>query len=136
MDRAPLQVHSVGPVRPLYLLLAALLFALAVLGAFLPVLPTTPFLLLTSWCLLRSSPTLHAKLRRSPLFGPLIADWERHHGVRMHVKISALGMLAIAVAASLYFGELATWLAALLIVLALIGATVILRLKTVRDGPP
>ena len=136
MDRAWLRGHSVGPVRPLYLLFAALLFVLAVLGAFLPVLPTTPFLLLTSWCLVRSSPALHQKLRRSPLFGPLIADWERHHGVRLHVKLSALGMLAIAVGASLYFGELPTWLAALLIVLALVGATVILRLKTVRDSPP
>ena len=79
------------PVRALYLSLAGLFFVLAVLGVFLPVLPTTPFLLLTSWCLVRSSPALHARLRRSPLFGPLLADWERHHGVRLYVKISALG---------------------------------------------
>lgn len=120
-------------VRALYLSLAGLFFALAMLGVFLPVLPTTPFLLLTSWCLLRSSPALHAGLRRSPLFGPLLADWERHHGVRLYVKLSALGMLALAVGTSLWFGDLPRWLAVLLVVLALVGATVILRLRTIRD---
>ena len=119
-------------MRALYLSLAAVFFGLAVLGVFLPVLPTTPFLLLTSWFLMRSSPALHARLRRSPLFGPLLTDWERHHGVRLHVKISALCMLAVAVSASLWFGTLPPWLAAVLIGLALIGATVILRLKTIR----
>ncbi|MBL8858305.1 MAG: YbaN family protein [Planctomycetes bacterium] len=122
-------------MRTLYLSLAALFFGLAVLGAVLPVLPTTPFLLLTSWCLVRSSPTLHARLRRSPLFGPLITDWEAHHGVRLHVKLSALGMLAVAVGLSLWLGELATWLKIVLIVLALFGAAVILRLKTIRPEP-
>lgn len=120
-------------MRPLYLSLAALFLALAGLGAFLPVLPTTPFLLLTSWCLARSSPTWHARLRRSPLFGPLLADWERQRGVRLHVKVTALVMLALTVGASLWLGDLRGWLAGLLIGLAAVGATVILRLKTVRD---
>lgn len=119
-------------MRTLYLTLAALFFGMAVLGAVLPVLPTTPFLLLTSWCLVRSSPALHARLRRSPLFGPLISDWELHRGVRLHVKLSALGMLVIAVGASLWFGHLAPWLEVVLIALALIGAFVILRLRTIR----
>ncbi len=119
-------------MRALYLTLAAVFFGLAVLGAVLPVLPTTPFLLLTSWCLVRSSPKLHARLRRSPLFGPLINDWEQHHGVRLHVKWSALGMLVVAVGASLWFGHLAPWLELVLIVLAAVGAFVILRLKTIR----
>jgi len=119
-------------LRALYLTLAAVFFGLAVLGAVLPVLPTTPFLLLTSWCLVRSSPKLHARLRRSPLFGPLINDWEQHHGVRLHVKWSALGMLVVAVGASLWFGHLAPWLELVLIVLAAVGAFVILRLKTIR----
>jgi uncharacterized membrane protein YbaN (DUF454 family) len=125
-------VQAVRPVRALYLTLAALFFALAVLGAFLPLLPTTPFLLLTSWCLVRSSPALHARLRRSPLFGPLLTDWEEQRGVRLHVKLSALGMLTIAVGTSLYFGDLSRWLQVSLIALALIGATVILRLRTIR----
>lgn len=119
-------------MRALYLSLAVLFFVLAVLGVLLPVLPTTPFLLLTSWCLVRSSPALNQKLRRSPLFGPFLRDWDEHHGVRMHVKVTALCVLAIAVSASLVFGDLAPWLRVVLIALAAIGAFVILRLKTVR----
>jgi uncharacterized membrane protein YbaN (DUF454 family) len=52
--------------------------------------------------------------------------------VRLHVKLSALGMLTIAVGTSLYFGDLSRWLQVSLIALALIGATVILRLRTIR----
>lgn len=120
-------------MRPLYLSLAALFVTLAGLGVLLPVLPTTPFLLLTSWCLVRSSPTWHARLCRSPLFGPLLADWERHHGVRLHVKVTALGMLAVAVGTSLWLGPDSSWLRGLLLALAAVGAGVILRLRTVSD---
>ena len=122
--------------RFVLLALAALFFALAVLGALLPVLPATPFLLLTSWCLVRASPRLNAKLRSSPLFGPLLRDWEAYHGVRLHVKITALSVLALAVTGSLVFGHLAPWLVVTLLVLAAVGATVILRLRTVRDTDP
>jgi uncharacterized membrane protein YbaN (DUF454 family) len=123
-------------VRALHLSLSALFFALAVLGLFLPVLPTTPFLLLTSWFLARSSPALNARLHRSPLFGPLLSDWERHRGVRPHVKVSALAMLAIALGLSLWFGDLHGWPRVALVVLGLVGALVIVRLRTIRPGSP
>jgi hypothetical protein len=120
-------------VRTLYLSLAALFLSLAVAGVFLPILPTTPFVLLTSWCLIRSSPALHARLRRSTLFGPLLADWERHHGVRLHVKLSALGVLTCTVALSLGLGDLGRAGRIVLIAAALIGTAVIVRLKTIRE---
>lgn len=134
--RSPSTKRPTPAVRALYLSAAAVFFALGVAGAFLPVLPTTPFVLLTSWCLVRSSPRLHARLRSSPLFGPLLADWERHHGVRLHVKLSALGILICAVGASLWWGHLAPWLEITLVVLAAIGAIVILSLRTVTDSLP
>jgi len=114
--------------------LAALFFALAVLGAFLPILPTTPFLLLTSWCLVRSSPRLHAALHRSALFGPLLADWERHRGVRAHVKAAAVGAIALAVGGGLWLGDLGTAGSVALVALAAVGLTVVLRLPTVPGG--
>jgi uncharacterized membrane protein YbaN (DUF454 family) len=123
-------------VRPFYLSLAAVFFLLAALGAVLPVLPTTPFLLLTSWCLVRSSPGLNDRLKRSALFGPLLRDWEEHHGVRLHVKVSALCIIATAVTASIAFGNLGRTLTVVLLVLAGAGVVVILRLRTIRDGAP
>jgi uncharacterized protein len=124
------------PSRALYLSLAAVSFALAALGAALPLLPTTPFLLITSWCLVRSSPALHGKLRRSAVFGALLRDWEDHRAIALHVKITAVGTVIVTVAASLWFGQLGTTLSIALVVLALAGIAVILRLKTLRSGPP
>lgn len=123
-------------MRYVLLAFAALFFLLAVAGAFLPVLPTTPFLLLTSWCLVRASPRLNARLQRSPLFGPLLRDWERYRGVRLHVKVTALTVLVLAVTSSLLFGALAPWLEVVLVALALLGAYVIVRLRTVRGVEP
>jgi len=123
-------------MRPVYLTLAALFMALATAGVFLPVLPTTPFLLLASWCLLRCSPRLHARLLASPLFGPLLLDWERHRGVRLHVKVSALAVLCLVVGFGLASDSLSLPLKLILAALASIGATVILRLRTVRSPLP
>jgi uncharacterized membrane protein YbaN (DUF454 family) len=128
------RVAQSAPVRALHLSLAALFFAVAMLGLFLPVLPTTPFLLLTSWFLARSSPAWNARLHRSPLFGPLLSDWERHRGVRPHVKASALGALAIALGVGLWLGDLGRWPRVALVGLGLVGAIVILRLRTIRPG--
>ncbi len=120
-------------MRPLYLALGAVFFALAVLGAFLPLLPTTPFLLLTSGCLVRSSPTLHARLLRSRGFGPMLSDWERHRGMRPRVKVAALTTLALGVGASVVLGTLPPTLAWVVVGLGAVGAVAILRVKTIRD---
>jgi hypothetical protein len=105
---------------------------LAGLGVFLPILPTTPFLLVASACFLRSSPRLNAWLLRSRLFGPFLRDWQRHHGVRLHVKITAAMLLIAVVACSLLFANLSWPLQAALVLLALVGMVVVLRLRTIR----
>lgn len=125
-----------GLRRAVYLLLGGLLVGLAALGTMLPVLPTTPFLLLASFFLIRSSPALNAWLLRSPLFGPFLQDWHRHRGVRLHVKVTAVTAIVLAVGASAIFGNLSTWLLALLIVLGLIGLVVVLRLPLIRQSAP
>lgn len=122
-----------GPRRVLMLSLATLFFILAVIGVLVPGLPTTPFLLLTSWCLLRSSPRLHAKLRASPLFGPLLHDWEVHHGVRMSVKIAAHVLMLGVGCVSFLLLEAALLVRILIGVLLLTGVIVVLKLPTVRD---
>lgn len=118
----------------LLLALGAAFVALAGLGVLLPLLPTTPFLLLAAWCFARSEPRLLGWLHRSPLFGPLLRDWERERGVRLHVKISAIAMVALAVGATLWAGALRPALQVALVLLAAIGVLVVLRLRTAR-GP-
>lgn len=123
-------------MRAVYVTLAGLFVALATCGVFLPVLPTTPFLLLASACLVRSSPRLHGRLLASPLFGPLLLDWQRQRGVRLHVKVTALAMLCGATAWSCLGTELAWGWKMLVLALASVGATVILRLRTIRTPLP
>ncbi|WP_354622629.1 YbaN family protein [Psychromonas sp. MME2] len=62
--------------RYLLIFIACLSIVLGVLGVFLPVLPTTPFLILALACFSRSSPYLHKKLLTTPYIGEVLQDWE------------------------------------------------------------
>jgi len=110
-----------------------LMVILGVVGLFLPVVPTTPFLLLASACFVRSSPRLHACLLGSRLFGPFLRDWEKHRGVRPHVKIVAVCMILTAVASSYAFDGIGPWPRAILAILAACGLWVVVRLKVITD---
>lgn len=119
--------------RGVLLVLAGITFVLAVLGALLPILPATPFLLLTSWLLLRASPRLNEKLLRSRLFGPFLRDWEKYHGVRLQVKVTAISFTLLGAAGTLTFGHLTPIGVIALVVLAGLGLVVVLRLKVIKE---
>jgi hypothetical protein len=76
--------------RAAYFVAGWVFVALAALGVVLPVLPTTPFLLLASTCFLRSSPRAQRWLAESRLFGPILRDWNEHRAVRRPVKVVAV----------------------------------------------
>lgn len=128
----PLQICCKRLSKPMYLLtLAGLLFlGLGILGIVLPVLPTTPFVLLAAACFAKSSPKLHNWLHQSNLFGPMLKRWEQHKCMSKKSKITALSMIIIFGGSSLIFAvpsgipQIAT--SALL----LIGIFVISRIKT------
>jgi len=122
-----------GTRRIVYLALAAFFFGLAVLGAVLPLLPTTPFLLLTSFLLVRSSPALNEKLLRSRTFGPLIEDWQRHRAIRPRVKAVSIAVSLTAVILSAIYGNLPPVALGVLAALALTGLVVLIRLPVIRD---
>lgn len=93
------------------LLAAGMVFlVLAVVGMFLPLVPTTPFLLLTAACFARSSERLHRWLLDSPAFGPVLRDWEERGAVRLHVKVLATVLLAVLVAAPLATQDFPAWM--------------------------
>lgn len=120
-------------MRALYLVCGSFCLALAVAGVVLPILPTTPFLLLASGCFVRSSPRLDAWMRSSRLFGPFLDDWRRHRGVRLHVKITALSTIALVVGYGAFFSDLSPPRRGVLIGLAVVGAVVVARLKTIEE---
>src|SRR4029450_4529784 len=67
----------------------------AIAGAVLPLVPTTPFLLLAAYAFARSSPRLHAWLLNHRQFGPLITNWEQHGAIPRGAKITAMVMIAL-----------------------------------------
>lgn len=119
-------------VRSLHFAVGLVATGLAVLGAVLPLLPTTPFLLVAAWAFARSSPRLEAWLIDHAHFGPLIADWRRGGAVDRRVKrLSALVMLA-----TLALGALAGLSTTILAIQAAIFAAVSLFLWTRPEPRP
>ncbi len=79
--------------RFLALILAYLFLSLAIIGVFLPGLPTVPFLLLTAWFAAKGSDKLHRWLYEHPHFGRLLIDWETQGAVSRSSKYAAVAML-------------------------------------------
>ncbi len=75
-------------------LLAVVSLALGFLGLFLPVLPTTPFILLAAWAAARSSPRLLAWLEQHRLFGNMLRDWRQGGVVSRKAKWGATWMMS------------------------------------------
>lgn len=103
--------------RGLWLALGLVSIALGVAGAVLPLLPTTPFLLLAAFAFARSSPRLHAWLTNHPRFGPLIDDWRRHGAIGRRTKRVTIAVMALMLTAG--------WLAGLSILLLGVQAAVL-----------
>lgn len=94
-------------MRIVFGLLGGLALLLGLIGVFLPVMPTTPFILLAAFFFSKSSPRIHAWLVNHPWSGPLILDWQNHRGVRAAIRRRALWMMAISFSFSMYV--LPTW---------------------------
>jgi len=75
---------------------------LGFIGLFLPLLPTTPFILLAVTCLAKSSPKLHHWLINHPQFGPMIVNWNEHRCITQKVKIKATFFIIISFSLSIY----------------------------------
>jgi uncharacterized membrane protein YbaN (DUF454 family) len=96
------QPHPSAWVRWLFLCLGLAALTLAVLGVFLPVLPTTPLVLLAAAFFARGSTRLHHYLLHHKVFGPIIQDWEEHRSMPPGVKPWAFVVLTLSFAGSIY----------------------------------
>ncbi len=91
-------------MRLLWLAFGLLALALGLLGAVLPLLPTTPFLLLAVWAFARSHPGLHAWLLNHPQLGPMIHNWHAHGVISRRAKVMAMFAIAATLSISLVMG--------------------------------
>lgn len=111
--------------------LGTITLSLGVIGIFLPIIPTTPFLLITSYCYLRSSKSLHTWLLKHPILGRYIKDYLEHRTVSRKIKVVALGTLW----PSLVFTIFQIPLVSIKILLAIIGTMVSLHIIKLRERP-
>jgi uncharacterized protein len=95
-------------IRIILLLIGLISLALGVIGIFLPIMPTVPFLLLAAVCFANASERLHNWLLSHPIFGPPIQDWNERGAISRNAKLLATASFAgsIGIAVLLGFGPL------------------------------
>ncbi|GAB4226575.1 MAG: YbaN family protein [Methyloligellaceae bacterium] len=86
---------STGPLRLAYLAIGWASFGTGVLGAFLPVLPTTPFMIIALWAFSKSSQRLRHWLYNHTLFGPPLRRWHEHRVIPPSAKLASLGAMTL-----------------------------------------
>ena len=118
--------------RVLLLSLGFVSLALGILGIFLPLLPTTPFLLLSAWLFCRSSGKAYAWLISHKIVGGYIRSFREQKAIPLHAKIISVTMLSATMAYSIVCVVSIIWLKILLGAVACGVAVHILSYKTLR----
>jgi uncharacterized membrane protein YbaN (DUF454 family) len=90
-------------VRALLIVAGTISLALGTIGLVLPILPTTPFLLISAACYMRSSERLHSWLINNRWFGEYIRNYQSGKGIPLKTKIIALSFLWLAILYSTFF---------------------------------
>ncbi len=80
-------------VKIVLTILGLLSLVLGVVGIFLPLLPTTPLLLLSAWCFIRSSTKLYDWLLNHPYLGKYIRNFREHRAIPLRVKVLSVAMV-------------------------------------------
>lgn len=119
-------------LRPLWISVGLVAVALGCTGIVLPLLPTTPFVLLAAFCFARGSPRLHDWLLAHRQFGPIIENWRRHGAISRRVKFLSVGALAAAFLISLAGGFSGPVLIVQAVTLGLVGLFILSRPETPR----
>ena len=122
------------PVRILFNVAGAVALALGVLGIFLPLLPTTPFVLLAAACFARGSERFHRWLLDNATFGPMVREWESHRSLPYRTKVTAIVLMSVTMAISIVVFVRPLWLK---IALALFGVGLAIWMYRIpsRDRP-
>ncbi|MDZ7764042.1 MAG: YbaN family protein [Melioribacteraceae bacterium] len=109
-----------------------MLVALGVIGIFLPVMPTTIFLILAAACFARSSEKFYLRLINNKHLGKLIRDYREHGGMPVRAKVIAILMMNVAIGYSALFAVEILWVKILLFTIAVSVTIYILSIKTLR----
>ena len=119
--------------RTIYLIAGFILVGLAVLGIFLPLLPTTPLLLLAAACFSRSSERCHQWLLNHRTFGPIIRNWHENRCIPRRAKIISILMVVLFGGWAVGFAIEPPVLRVIAALLILTGLISVIRIPVCRD---
>ena len=125
----------------MYLVFGFLTLGLGIIGVFLPILPTTPFLLLSAWAWMNSSERFYTWLINSRFLGTYIRNYREKRGITLLHKVITLTALWIGIGYAAFFVSEGLWLTVLLLVIAVGVSIHLLMLRTLpverkRSMPP
>jgi len=116
--------------RLLWAMAGVLFVAVGTVGVILPLLPTTPFLLLAAYCFARSSPKLHDWLLNHRSFGPMISNWDRYGSIDRRSKCIAMIVILMTLGISVAIGVPWWALASQTVVLVIVSSFILTRPET------
>ena len=117
--------------RQLLIITGTVSVAIGMIGIFIPILPTTPFLLLAAACYLRSSPRFHRWLMHNRWFGTYIRNYTEGRGIPLKVKLFTLLLLWATIGISIWL--VANWIVT--VILLIIATSVTLHIIFIRAKP-
>ncbi len=117
------------PVRIVLISLGTFFLCLGIVGIFVPILPTTPFLLLTAALYARSSQKFYNWLMNNRLFGRYIRSYREGKGIPLKIKLITIALLWITIGVSAVFATDILWLR---ILLAAVAAGVTIHIATIK----
>lgn len=129
-----LNISAKPVVRFIFLIGGFFFVGIGILGMFLPLLPTTIFLLLAAWCFARSSERFHNWLHTNRFFGKYLSDYRIRRGMTIGSKIFSISFLWIGILTSALFLTKIIYVRILLILIALGVTWHLLAIKTIKEN--
>jgi uncharacterized membrane protein YbaN (DUF454 family) len=122
-------------MKRLFTVIGTLSLCLGILGVFVPLLPTTPLLLLAAACYARGSDRLHGWLINHRWFGAYIRDYRAGNGIPLRAKVTAIPLIWATIGMTASYAVSQVWLRILLVTIAA-GITVyLLSIPTLKKAP-
>ena len=110
-------------LKIIYIIVGSISLVLGTLGIFLPLLPTTPFYLMTAWLYMRSSQKLYHNVMKNKYFGAIVRDFQEHKSISLKTKIISITMLWCTISASALFA-VSSWLIRAVLFVIAVGVTI------------
>ncbi|NKE06214.1 DUF454 family protein [Mesobacillus selenatarsenatis] len=118
-------------LKALLIIIGTLSIALGVIGIVVPLLPTTPLILLGAACYVKASDELYQKLIKNKWLGRYIKDFREKNGITLKNKVLSLSLMWISITGTILFFDIEFWLAAALIIVAVTVSAYILSFDTI-----